>query len=245
MNFIILCLICVLNGDFSRKFLKEMEDRCLITQDLRRILIFFLILYFFFGLIFQNHLPLAAFFYVLPSGFFLGLIFYQQKKRERILLKNLYSLLPSLIAQMKLGLGFMDAWDKSLQTVESKIDHALLLKISESLRFQKTYFHSCLEIKQFLSHLMIARKSTQALKQVRNLQQKVQVKQLFLRKTRQVLFQLRLQSVVMAVLYSGLVIWNLLHYGLKYISLIFLSFLLFFSGLLWIFKTGKTLKWSL
>ena len=245
MNFIILCLICVLNYDFCRKFLKEMEDRRLITQDLRHILIFFLILYFFSGLIFQKHLPLAAFFYILPIGIFLGFIFYQQKKRERILLKNLYSLLPTLIAQMKLGLGFMDAWDKSLQTIERKTDQAFLLKISESLRFQKTYSHPHSEIKHFLSHLMTARKSTQALKQVRNLQQKIQVKQLFLRKTRQVLFQLRLQSVVMAVLYSGLVIWNLLHYGLSYISLILLSFLLFFSGLLWIFKTGKTLKWSL
>ena len=175
----------------------------------------------------------------------MSVILYQQKKNQRTLLENLYSLLPTLIAQMKLGLGFMDAWNKSLQTLENKVDKEFLTKTSEALRFQNTYSHSHPEIKYFFSHLMAARKSTQALKQIKNLHQKIQVKQLFLRKARQVLFQLRLQSGVMAVLYSGLVTWNLIHYGLEFISLILLSFLLFFSGLFWIFKTGKTLKWSL
>ncbi|MCY4512812.1 MAG: hypothetical protein OXB86_03910 [Bdellovibrionales bacterium] len=245
MNFIILCLICMLNGEFCRKLLKEMEDRRWISLYLRIALTFFLVLYFLFGLILQNHLLIAASFYILPSGILLGFIFYQQKRNQRTLLENLYSLLPTLIAQMKLGLGFMDAWNKSLQSLENKANQEFLTKISESLQFQKTYFHSHPEIKYFLSHLMTARQSTQALKQIKNLQQKIQVKQLFLRKARQVLFQLRLQSGVMAVLYGGLVVWNLIHYGLEYISLILLSFLLFFSGLLWIFKTGKTLKWSL
>ena len=161
------------------------------------------------------------------------------------MLENLYALLPTLMAQMKLGLGFMDAWSKSLQTIEDKVDPSFLRRVSESLRFQKDDSHPHPETRHFLSHLITARKSARPLKQIQHLQQKVQVKQFFHRKSRQVLFQLRLQSSVMALLYSGLVIWNLFHYGLKYISLILLSFLLFFSGLLWIFKTGKTLKWSL
>ena len=235
----------MLNGEFCRKLLKEMNDRRFISLHLRIVLTVFLIFYFFFGLILQKHLFLTALFYILPPGILMGFIFYQQKKNQRTLLENLYSLLPSLIAQMKLGLGFMDAWSKGLQTLENKADQEILMKISESLRFQKTYSHSHPEIKYFLSHLMTARQSTQALKQIKNLHQKIQVKQLFLRKARQVLFQLRLQSSVMAVLYSGLVTWNLIHYGLKYIPLIILSFFLFFSGLLWIFQTGKTLKWSL
>ena len=245
MNFIIFCLICALSGDFSRKLLKEMEDRRLITAWLRRFSTFFLIFYFFFGLILQNNPPLAGFFYVLPPGFLLSFMFYQQKKKEKDLLENLYALLPTLMAQMKLGLGFMDAWSKSLQTIEDKVDPSFLRRVSESLRFQKDDSHPHPETRHFLSHLITARKSARPLKQIQHLQQKVQVKQFFHRKSRQVLFQLRLQSSVMALLYSGLVIWNLFHYGLKYISLILLSFLLFFSGLLWIFKTGKTLKWSL
>ena len=199
----------------------------MITAGLRRILTFFLIFYFSFGLILQNNPPLAGFFYVLPTGF---------------LLENLYSLLPTLTAQMKLGLGFMDAWNKSLQTIEDRTDPVFLQKISESLRFQKDNSHPHLEIRHLLSHLMTARKSARPLKQITHLQQKVQVKQFFRRKSQQVLFQLRLQSGVMTLLYSGLVIWNLLHYGLRYISLVLLSFLLFFSGLLWIFKMGKHLQ---
>ena len=245
MNFIIFCLICVLNGDFSLKLLKEMENRRLITARLQRILTLFLIFYFSFGLILQNNPPLAGFFCVLPMGLLLISIFYQQKKQERNLLENLYSLLPTLMAQMKMGLGFMDAWNKSLQTIEDRADPVFLKKVSQSLQFQKDGSHPHPEIRHFLSHLMTARKSARPLKQIQHLQQKVQVKQFFLRKSRQVLFQLRLQSGVMALLYSGLAIWNLFHYGLKYISLILLSFLLFFSGLLWIFKTGKTFKWSL
>lgn len=245
MNFIILCLIFVLNGDFCRKFLKEMEKQCVMTPIFRHILTFFLIWYFLFGLFLQNNLPLVVFFYTLPTGLFMSLIFYWQKRKERKFLENLYSLLPPLIAQMKLGLGFMDAWNKSLQTFEDPADKAPLLKISETLRFQKAGHHPHPEIRHFLSHLITARKSAQALKQIKNLHQKAQVKLLFLRKSRQILFQLRLQSGVMALLYGGLVFWNLFHYGFKYISLIILSFLLFFSGLLWIFKTGKTLKWSL
>ena len=175
----------------------------------------------------------------------MGLAFYWRKRKERTFLENLYSLLPPLMAQMKLGLGFMDAWDKSLQTIETSASKMSLLKISEVLRFQKACSHPHPEIRHFLYHLMTARKSAQPLKHLKNLQQKVQVKLLFLRKSRQVLFQLRLQSGVMALLYGGLVFWNLFHYGLKYISLVLFSFLLFFSGLLWIFKTGKTLKWSL
>ena len=245
IDFIILCLILALNGDFCRKFLKEIMNQGLLSQTGQYILTVFLIVYFLFGLIFQGKPLIVFFFYSLPAGIFLGFLFFRQKRKEKLFLENLYSLLSPLTAQMKLGLGFMDAWDKSLQTIKNPRERKPLLKISENLRFQKPCGHTHPEVRHFLCHLMSARKSEQALKQIRNLQQKVQVKLLFLRRSRQVLFQLRLQSTVMALLYGGLVLWNFFHYGLKYISLVFLSFTLFFTGIFWIFKTGKNLKWSL
>lgn len=245
MDFIVLCLILTLNGDFCRKFLKEMTNQGLLSQTGRSVLTVFLVVYFLFGLIFQSKPLLVFFFYSLPAGIFLSFFCFRQKRKEKLFLENLYSLLSPLTAQMKLGLGFMDAWDKSLQTVENPAERQPLLKISENLRFQRPCGHSHPETRLFLCHLMSARKSAQALKQIKNLQQKAQVKLLFLRRSRQVLFQLRLQSAVMALLYGGLVCWNFFHYGLKYISLVFLSFTLFFIGIFWIFKTGRNLKWSL
>ena len=245
MDWIVFCLIFVLNGDFCRKFLKSAENHGLLLPAGRKILTRCLIIYFLIGVILRNDPLLSVFFYTAPTAGLLSWVFFWKKRKERTLLENLYSLPIPLTAQMKLGLGFMDAWDKSLQTVENPAERQPLLKISDSLRFQRACNHPHPEINSFLHHLLSARKSDRPLKQIMNLQRKIQVKLLFLRRSRQVLFQLRLQSGVMAILYGGLVCWNLAHYGFQHFSLIFLSFPLFFIGLVWIFKMGKTLKWSL
>ena len=245
MNFILFSLYIVICSDFSYKLIKEMGKQDLISPFFKRIFLFSGSFYLFCGLFLQKYL-LAGMFYLTTFPLLLFCFFcFLKKQEEKNLLEILSSLLTSVQAQMKLGLNFMDAWQKSLLNRKEKNHQAELFKISESLRFQRYLHHSNNHIRRFLWHLLEIRRSPQALQRLKNLQKKVQVEMMFLRKSRQVLLQLKLQSLVMALFYGGLIFLNVFQYGFQYFSLICFSLFLFCTGFFWIFKSGQSIKWSL
>jgi len=197
--------------------------------------------YFIFGFFFISQ----SVYFLFPILFLLALFLFLKKQAQVNLLQSIQSLLQKLSTQMKLGLSFMSAWHKSVQEIESKEIQNLLLEITKILQFEKQFQHSNPAITNIVQDLIRIKKHPQPLKKLSLLERKIKVEQSFYRKTQQVLFQLRIQSTVITVLYLGLLSWTFAIYRFKHFSLMFISFICFILGLVWIFKMGKKMKWSL
>ena len=240
MGFVIIVLNFLLFWNISLTFLKEFPPLPWL-----KTLFYALVFYFITGFLLQpNPFPAFIFFstplFLLFSGFLIW-----EKKKDKVFLWSLYKILPPLIAQMKLGFGFLDAWQRCVKEEKNKTIAGKLKEVSEILRFQKPFSHIRKEIKDFVIHLSQARNSPQCLKRLTQLQEKIKVEQFFHRKASRVLLQLKLQSFILSFLYLSLLIWTLWSSGFNYPKLIGLSLFLFSVGLFWIFKTGQKMKWSL
>ena len=240
MEFLIVILNFLLFLNLFFTFLKEFPPFPWI-----KILLFVLPLYFALGFFLQLN-PLFAFGFFSAPLFLLCLSFLiWERRKEKVFLLTLHKILTPLMAQMKLGFGFLEAWERCLKNVENKTISCKLKEISEILRFQKAFSHPEKEVREFVSHLSQARNSPQPLKKLKQLREKIKIEQAFHRKASRVLLQLKLQSSILSVLYLSLLIWTMWSSGLRHLKLIFLSFFFFFLGLFWIFKTGRRMKWSL
>ena len=230
---------------FYIKFLKALGDSGLIGSEFQRLLNVLLGGYFVFGFFLARSAPHSLIFFALPAVFLSSFAFFQQKQRRQNLFEQLRGLLVPVSAKMKLGSGFMDAWEKSAQEMDSLGGQEEILKISEALLFQKQFRHPDKRIEDMAHHLSGIRNSHNPIKRLRHLEQKLKTEQAFYRKAGQVLLQLRIQSGVLSFLYFGLLIWTVIFYGGKYSALMLVSFLCFSLGLFWILKTGRKMKWSL
>ena len=241
MRFFIITLSFFLFWNLSVSLLKELSPIPFL-----KIFSPILFLYFLSGLLLQIKSPIWIFiFYFIPVFLLSAAVLINQKQKEKRVLQELYKFLPSLIAQMKLGFGFLDAYQRSLKNMENKELICKLQDILYTLRFQKHFSHPKKEIKEFVYHINQARLSPQPLKRLNQLHEKIKIEQLFHRKSSKILLQLKLQSGILSFLYFSLLLWTILFSGLKHLLLILLSFFFFFIGLVWIFKTGRKMKWSL
>lgn len=241
MRFLIITLNFFLFWNLSFHLLKELSPAPYL-----KIFSPLLLFYFLIGLFLQIKAPLWIFiFYSIPVFLLSAAIFINQKQQEQKFLLELYKFLPPLIAQMKLGLGFLDAYQQSLKNMENQELIRKLQDILYTLRFQKRFSHPKKEITEFVHHINQARRSSQPLKRLKQLHEKIKIEQLFHRKSSKVLMQLKLQSGILSFLYFSLLLWTVFFSGLKHFHLILLSFFFFFIGLVWIFKTGRKMKWSL
>lgn len=208
------------------------------------ILEFFVLFYFLFIFFYFKNLHFSLFFFLLPLISLLFLLTFLKKQEEKKLLFQLSSLLIPLESQMKLGLSFINAWQKSLEELKSEKIKSKIRKIAEVLKFQSEFYHPDKEIENFVKDLMIIHQSPDPLKRLQHLKRKIRIEQAFQTKSKRVLLQIRIQSVVMSLFYFGLLAWTIFSYGSRYIYLILLSILFFCIGLFWIFKSGRMMKWS-
>ena len=241
MSFLVLILNFLLFWGFALSFLKEFPH-----FPYFKALPYALFLYFATGFVLQISEPLGIFVFFASPVFllFIGFFIWQRNKDKAFVLA-LYKILPSLISQMKLGFSFLDAWQRSLKDVENRFIARKLQEVSDILRFQRPFLHPQKEVTEFVNHLNQARNSSQSLKRLKQLQEKIKVEQVFYRKSARVLMQLRLQSGVLSFLYLSILIWTVVSSQMKHLDLILLSFFFFSIGLFWIFKTGRRMKWSL
>ncbi len=238
MTFIINFLLC---GYFCLEFIKDENFSKTISPFFKQILLFLLSFYFIFGFFFVS----KVLYFLFPIFFLLSFLWFLKNRKYKILYAHLHNLLHDLSSQMKLGLSFTSAWQKSIKDVEQTEVYKQLLDISEILQFERHFQHPNQSITNIVQELIAIKKSPQPLKKLNLLEQKVKIEQSFYRKANQVLFQLRIQSSVIAFLYLSLLIWTLIIYGTKYSTLMIISFVCFSLGLFWIFKTGRKMKWSL
>ena len=248
MNIFVVALNCFLFWNLSARLLRERHSACgagglfppLASKQETALFLFFAAAFLFYqALSFWIFLVFAS-----PALVLSALLFVKRRK-ERNLIPCLERLLAALPAKMRLGFGFTDAFRQCLADMEDKKAAGKLQEILDSLRFNKACVHPDRNVREFVSCLNQARLSGSPLKRLRRLQEKVKTERLFQRKASRALMQLRLQSVLLTVIYSALLIWTLSLSGLKHLNLIFLSFFFFLAGLIWIFRAGRKMKWSL
>lgn len=242
MLFSLSFLLCWL---FCLKSIREIRGLGLAGPDFQKILSAALGVYFVFGFFLARAFPYSFVFLALPAGFFPALAFFLQKQRRQTLFERLRELALPISAKMKLGSGFIDSWEKSVQEMDQRGIEGEMLKISEALLFQKNFRNPDKRIEDIVHHLRSVRNSPHPLKRLRHLEQKLKTEQAFYRKAGRVLLQLRIQSAVLACLYLGLLIWTAVFYGSRHANLMLASFFCFSAGLFWIMKTGRKMKWSL
>lgn len=224
--------------------IKEMFLLKLISLNAKRVLEILLIFYFMILALYLKNFGFSLIFLLFPLILLLFLFVFLKKQEDRDLLFQLYSLLAPLESQMKQGAGFINAWQKSLKELKSKKIKTKAQKITEILKFQKDFHCPDREVENFIKDLIIVHQSDSPLKRLKYLQRKIRIEMAFQTKSRRLLMQIRIQSCILSFFYFGLLIWTIGAYGARYIHLTVVSFLLFFTGLLWIFKTGRKMKWS-
>ena len=224
--------------------IKEIFLFQLLSFQLKKVLQNILIFYFLLVVLFLKDRPFSILFLLLPLVFFLFLFVFLNKQEERKLLSQLYSFLIPLESQMKLGLSFMNAWQKGVQDLPKAKVKDKLQKITEVLKFQKNFTYRNKDIENFVKDLILIYQSTNPLKRLKQLQRKIKIEQSFHIKSKRTLLQTRIQAGVLSFLYLGLLAWTIFAYGKKYSHLIFLSLIFFSIGFFWILKTGRKMKWS-
>ena len=155
--------------------------------------------------------------------------------------------LNALIAQIKIGLGFRSAFKAALSVLSHSPFQNYFMEILEMILFSKKIrkeFHFS-PLQQMIEELRKADQSSQCLEHLENLRHQIRVHSIFQKKVQSALLQIRIQSFVLLVLYSGLFIFVLHRYGLKYIKVLLLSFFLFTAGLIVLFQYGKKIKWTI
>ena len=228
----------------SRSLIKEMFLLDLITLNSQWILEIFSLFYFLFVFFCFKTFYFSIIFLLFPLILLLFLFVFLKRQEERDLLVHIYSLLIPLESQMKLGSSFINAWQKSLKELKSRKIQSRVQKITEILKFQDQFHYPDKEIQNLIKDLMIIHQSPNPLQRLKHLQRKVRIEQTFRLKSKRTLLQIRSQSGILSLFYFGLLTWTITAYGSQYIHLIVISFLFFFIGLLWILKTGRTMKWS-
>lgn len=224
--------------------IKEMFLLHLISLNTKWVLEALLIFYFMILVFFLKNFNFSLVFFLFPVVLFVFVFVFLKKQEDKGFLFQLYALMGPLETQMKLGSSFINAWQKSLKELKSNRNKNQMQKITEILKFQSEFRYSDKDVENFIKNLMIVHQSSSPLKRLKHLQRKMRIEFEFQTKSRRLLLQIRIQSGILTLFYFGLLAWTISAYGSQYIQLIVYSFFLFFIGLFWIFKTGRTMKWS-
>lgn len=204
------------------------------------LLVFFLSRLSFPLLIFQIialYIPLVLTFF---SESILLFLWKQQFYRQFELFIN------ALIAQIKIGGSFRTSFKIAVSALSQSQFKNYFIEILEMISFSKNLRKEfCFSpLQQMIEELKRADRSPQCLERLENLRHQVRVRALFRKKVQSALLQIRIQSLVLSILYSGLFLFALHKYGLKYLYILLLSLLLFLTGLLILLQCGRRIKWT-
>ena len=233
------------SGYFCTNFIKNEIFPKITAPICKKILVSSLILYFILSVFLKLKSLYLLIYFLLPCLFVLFLFYFLEKRSGDTLLSHLQGLLNPLSSQMRLGCSFMTAWDKMLENSDIKMFKEDFSQITNALKFGAYFRHSDKKIEHLVQDLVEVKNSSQPSKRLKRLIQKIKIESHFYRKSKQALFQLKLQSQIVSIFYLILLCWILSYSGINHPKLILLSFLLFNIGFIVILKIGETMKWSL
>ena len=208
----------------------------------------------------QKGLEILLIFYFLgiflffPSSYFLificflliATLFLLKHEKEKQLFNELCELLIPLESAMKSGMSFLNGWDKAVKESNSKAHFHKLKEFSKVLTFQNRFVYpDNKKVEKFILELLSIKQSPQPLKRIHYLKRKLKVEMVFKIKANRALLQIKAQSFILCLFYIGILINTLIVYQKANFKLILISLLLFIIGLVWIFNSGRNIKWSI
>ena len=167
-----------------------------------------------------------------------------------LLLKRLRSSLIPLLDSVILGLQSGKSFRLSLQSavdMQSGWVRLQLMELFESIYVAKNVIAMKSPLlKDFQAELAeIDRSQVRCVEQVRALRRHLKMQEDFRRRSGQVTQQIKMQAIIVTVLFCGLLSFVILQFGFKQNqTLILTSALVFISGLIGIFLMGRRLKWK-
>ena len=238
MIFFLLLIFC---SWLSLSLIKELFLLEFISLNTKRAVEIGMAVYFLGVFFFLKQLFLL----ILPCIFTLCIVFFLKQQEEKQLFNQLCSLLIPLESAMKSGMSFLNAWDKILQDISSNKQRDKLQGFTEVLKFRDSFsFPENKKTERFINELLSIKQSFQPLKRIHHLQRKIRVEMVFRIKSQRALAQIRVQSFILCLFYTGLLINTFVVYKQRNLSLILSSLILFMIGLIWILKSGRRMKWS-
>ncbi|MBV2167206.1 MAG: hypothetical protein KUL82_00755 [Bdellovibrio sp.] len=158
----------------------------------------------------------------------------------------LVPLLDCVILGVQSGKSFRISLHEAIE-IQSGWVRRQLLELFESLSMSENVIamKSAL-LKDFQQEIMeIDRSQSRCLEQVRALRRTLKMQENFRRRSGQVTQQIKMQAIIVTALFLGLLSFVIMQFGFKsHQYLIFLSFIFFFAGLVWIFSVGRRIKWK-
>ena len=121
--------------------MKEIFLLNLIPLNWKMVLELFFLFYFLFVFFCFKSFRFSFIFFLLPSVCLLLLFVFLKKQEEKNLLFQLSSLLIPLESQMKLGLSFINAWQKGLEELKAGKTKNKIQKITDILKFQNDFHY--------------------------------------------------------------------------------------------------------
>lgn len=239
---ILICLKALWNTLHKRVFLNFLSPIVWKIWCIFSILLVFflsqLALPFLFFKCLVIYLPLILTFFL---QFFLISVWKQQFYLQFELFLN------ALIAQIKIGSSFRSGFKVALAGLSHKHFQNYFIEILEIISFAKTLRKEfCFPpLQQMIEELKRADLSPQCLEHLENLRHQVKIRSIFRKKVRSALLQIHIQSFILLILYSGLFLFVLQKYGLKYLQILLLSLFLFLIGLIILFQCGRKIKWTI
>ncbi len=154
--------------------------------------------------------------------------------------------LNALIAQIKIGSSFRAGFKIALTMLSHRHFQNYFMEILEIISYAKSLRKEfCFPpLRQMIEELKQADLSPQCLEHLENLRHQVKVRSVFRKKVQSALLQIHIQSFILLILYSGLFLFVLQKYGLKYLQILLLSLFLFLTGLIVLFQCGRKIKWT-
>ena len=167
-------------------------------------------------------------------------------KRFKAFQNQFIILLDSVIVRMKMGLSFRESLQLSIDQIENSWIKESLKELQDRVVYAQNIstlppgFHSAFYVLK-----KIHQDHHQPLTQLQYIRNNLKIELLFLKKAHQALLQIRLQSIIMSVLYLGVLVFVIIYTGMEFINLILFSLLLFVLGSIFIFTIGRKIKWTL
>lgn len=190
-------------------------------------------------------LPLIFSIYI-PIFVFVTAEYFWIHKRLDLFRRQFLFLLDSTIARMKMGNSFRSALNQGIESVDLKWVQDDLKELRDRIIYaQDIKSHQAKEFLFAFKTFKQADHDPQPLTRLHYIREAMKIEDLFIRKSRQALMQIRLQSSIMTILYLILFIFVLWHYGVKFLTLMLFSVFLFVIGSTLIFILGRKIRWTL
>jgi len=234
---------------FIRKLDKNFKENVFLESDLTKIGTFYLLFLFICSLTLKNKPLLLLISIHIPFIFMFFLEFFMKIKRKKQFEREFQSFLSQMILQMRTGSSFRQAIQASNQENE-RLFKVKIQKIFNIVTFSQQnaeLFSNDRFVKEIIEEFIrIDQRPHMALAALIGFKNKLQLESEFRHKSGRILYQVRIQSLIISGIYFALFFFMFKEYGfLENIKLMGLSVALYLIGVVLLLLMGRSFKWNI